>query len=87
MTDDTNELIARSVTCSAVAAKDAHPVTLRAFLDSPVQPDPSVLAPSALEGSEPLLTLEDELNDSYLLDDKENEPVLRLENKDKFVNH
>ena len=59
---------------------------MRAILDSPVQSDPSLLAPSTLEGSEPLLTLEDELIDSYLFDDEETEPVLRLKDKDAFEN-
>ena len=42
LTDDTNELIARSITRSAVTREVASPVNLRAILDSPVQPDPSV---------------------------------------------
>ena len=86
LTDDTNELISRSITRSAVATNDAHPVNLRDILDSPLQPDPSVLTPSALEGSEPLLTIEDELIDSFLLNETEKQPVLRLKDKDSFEN-
>ena len=55
LTDDTNELIARSVTRSAVARTESAPVNLRAILDSPVQPSTELFDPSALEGSpEPL---------------------------------
>ena len=40
LTNDTNELIARFVTRSAVARQEVTPVNLRANLDSPVQPSP-----------------------------------------------
>ena len=73
LTDDTNELIARSVTRSAVARKEITPVNLRAILDSPVQPDSSLYKPAALEGStEPLPLLEDEIIDSFLMDEEDN---------------
>ena len=51
-----------------------------------MQPDPSLLAPSTLEGSEPLLTLADEMIDSYLCDDEITEPVLCLHDKEVFKN-
>ena len=55
LTDETNELIARSVTRSAVARRESAPVNLGAILDSPVQSSKELFDPSALEGSpEPL---------------------------------
>ena len=48
LTDDTNELIARSVTRSTVTRAESTPVNLRAILDSPVQPGTELLDPSAL---------------------------------------
>ena len=48
LTDDTNELIARSVTLSTVTRSESTPVNLRAILDSPVQPGIELFDPSAL---------------------------------------
>ena len=84
LTDDTNELIARSVTRSAVARDKSNPVNFRAILDSPVQPDSHLFDPSALEGSvEPLPLLEDEIIDSYLMDDDDG-PVLSIKNTEEI---
>ena len=82
LTDDTNEFIARSVNRSTVAREVASPVNFRAILDSLFQPNPSLFNPTALEGSsEPLPTLEDELIDSYLMD--EEEPIQRSKGKEE----